>query len=341
MSLKNQTILVTGGAGYIGSHAVVQLLGAGARVVILDNLCNSKQEVVNRIERISGQCPELIVGDVRDRAALRELFSRYGINSVIHFAGLKAVGESEAEPLKYYDNNVTGSVVLFEEMARANIKTLVFSSSATVYGAPGIVQYTEDLPLKPVNVYGRTKLMVEDVLRDLKRSDAAWRIALLRYFNPVGAHESGLIGEDPTGIPNNLMPFIAQVAVGKRPKLSIFGNNYPTPDGTGKRDYIHVDDLAAGHLAALKVLNQSPETLTVNLGTGHPYSVLEIINAFSEASGRPVPYEIAPRRAGDLPEYYADPSLAKAVLGWEAKHDLHRMCADTWCWQSGNPDGYF
>ena len=340
MSLKDQTILVTGGAGYIGSHTVVQLLGAGAKVVILDSLCNSKQEVVNRIERIAGRSPELIVGDVRDRSVLRGLFSSFGISSVIHFAGLKAVGESEAEPLKYYDNNVVGSVVLFEEMARANIKTLVFSSSATVYGDPGIVQYTEDLPLKPVNVYGRTKLMVEDILRDLKHADPTWRIAILRYFNPVGAHESGLIGEDPTGIPNNLMPFIAQVAVGKREKLQIFGNDYPTPDGTGKRDYIHVDDLAVGHLSALNVLNQSPETLTVNLGTGRSYSVLEMINAFSEASGKPVPYEIAPRRAGDLPEYYAEPSLAKAQLGWRAKHDLHRMGADTWRWQSMNPQGY-
>lgn len=340
MPLKNQTILVTGGTGYIGSHTVVRLLEVGARVVVLDNLCNSKREVVNRIEKITGKQLDFIIGDIRDRATLRSLFSAHQVDAVIHFAGLKAVGESEAEPLKYYDNNVTGSVVLFEEMARANIKTLVFSSSATVYGDPGVVQYTENLPLKPVNVYGRTKLMVEDILRDLKRSDAAWRIALLRYFNPVGAHESGLIGEDPTGIPNNLMPFIAHVAVGKRPKLSIFGNDYPTPDGTGKRDYIHVDDLAAGHLAALKVLSQSPETLTVNLGTGHPYSVLEMINAFSEVSGHPVPYEIAPQRQGDLAEYYAEPSLAKTQLGWEAKHDLHRMCADAWRWQSGNPDGY-
>ena len=335
-----QHILVTGGTGYIGSHTVVQLLEAGNKVVILDNLCNSKREVVNRIEQITGKRPDLVIGDIRDRATLRSLFANQSIDAVIHFAGLKAVGESVAEPLKYYDNNVSGSVVLFEEMARAGVKTLVFSSSATVYGDPGVVQYTEDLPLKPVNVYGRTKLMVEDILRDLKNADPAWRIALLRYFNPVGAHESGLIGEDPTGIPNNLMPFIAQVAVGKRDKLQIFGNDYPTPDGTGKRDYIHVDDLAAGHLAALKALKQSPETITVNLGTGRPYSVLEMVNAFAAASGKPVPYEIAPRRAGDLPEYYAEPSLAKERLGWVAQHDIGRMCKDTWRWQAMNPLGF-
>lgn len=338
--MKNQSILVTGGSGYIGSHTVVQLLAAGGNVVILDNLCNSKREVLNRIEVITARRPEFVVGDIRDRATLRSLFSTHKIDAVIHFAGLKAVGESEAEPLKYYDNNVTGSVVLFEEMARANVKRLVFSSSATVYGDPGVVQYTEDLPLKPVNVYGRTKLVVEDILRDLKHADPEWRIALLRYFNPVGAHKSGLMGEDPSGIPNNLMPFVAQVAVGKRAKLAVFGNDYLTPDGTGKRDYIHVDDLAAGHLAALKVLNQSADTLTINLGTGRPYSVLEIVNAFAKASGKTVPYEIAPRRAGDLPEYYADPSLAKRLLGWEARYDIDRMCADTWRWQSMNPMGF-
>lgn len=338
--MKNQTILVTGGTGYIGSHTVVQLLQLGAKVVILDNLCNSKREVINRIEAITGRRPEFMVGDVRDRALLCSLFANHPINAVIHFAGLKAVGESGVEPLKYYDNNVSGSIVLVEEMARANVKTLAFSSSATVYGDPGVVQYTEDLPLKPVNVYGRTKLMVEDILRDLKKSDEAWRIALLRYFNPVGAHESGLIGEDPSGTPNNLMPFVAQVAVGKRAKLAIFGDDYPTSDGTGKRDYIHVDDLAAGHLAALKVLNESPETLTVNLGTGHPTSVLEMVDAFEKASGKSVAYAIAPRRAGDLPEYYAEPSLAQRLLGWEAKYDIDRMCADVWRWQSINPMGF-
>lgn len=338
--ISHQTILVTGGTGYIGSHTVVQLLNAGAKVVILDNLCNSKREVINRLEKITGRRPEFVMGDIRDRAALRGLFNAHSIDAVIHFAGLKAVGESEAEPLKYYDNNVSGSVVLFEEMVRAAVKTLVFSSSATVYGDPGVVQYTEDTPLKPINVYGRTKLMVEDILRDLKKSDPAWRIALLRYFNPVGAHDSGMIGEDPSGIPNNLMPFVAQVAVGKRAKLAVFGDDYATPDGTGKRDYIHVDDLAAGHLAALNVLNESSETVTVNLGTGRPYSVLEMVNAFSAASGKPVPYEIAPRRAGDLPEYYAEPSLAKRLLGWEARLGIDRMCKDTWRWQSNNPLGY-
>lgn len=343
MSFSNQrisAILVTGGTGYIGSHTVVQLLQAGAKVVILDNLCNSKREVVNRIERITGQRPEFVMGDIRDRQILRAVFNAHKIDAVMHFAGLKAVGESVAEPLAYYDNNVSGSIVLFEEMARTGVKCLVFSSSATVYGDPGVVPYTEELPLQPVNVYGRTKLMVEDVLRDIKHADPSWRMALLRYFNPVGAHESGLIGEDPSGIPNKLMPFVAQVAVGKRPKLAVFGNDYPTPDGTGKRDYIHVDDLAAGHLAALNALQQSAETLTVNLGTGRPTSVLEMIRAFAAASGKPVPYEIEPRRAGDLPECYAEPSLAKGLLGWEAKYDIDRMCADTWRWQSLNPLGF-
>lgn len=339
-SIKNQTILVTGGAGYIGSHTVVQLIEAGYNVVILDNLCNSKAEVINRIEKITGRRPHFIHGDIRDRACLRQLFADHNISAVIHFAGLKAVGESEAEPLKYYDNNVSGSITLFEEMARANVKTLVFSSSATVYGDPGVVEYTEDLPLKPVNVYGRTKLMVEDILRDLKKADPAWRVALLRYFNPVGAHESGLIGEDPNGVPNNLMPFIAQVAVGKREQLQIFGNDYPTPDGTGRRDYIHVVDLAHGHLAALNALEKSPDTVTVNLGTGRPYSVLEMVRAFETASGRTIPFNIAPRRAGDLAEYFADPALAKQQLGWQAEHGIEQMCEDTWRWQLQNPQGF-
>ncbi|BBU69655.1 UDP-glucose 4-epimerase GalE [Fluviibacter phosphoraccumulans] len=340
MHREAKTILVTGGAGYIGSHTVVQLIEAGFQVVILDNLCNSKAEVVNRIEKITGVRPTLAVGDIRDRVCLRSVFADYPIEAVIHFAGLKAVGESQSEPLRYYDNNVSGSLVLLEEMARAGVKTLVFSSSATVYGDPGLVQYTEQTPVAPVNVYGRTKLMVEDVLRDLKASDASWRIALLRYFNPVGAHVSGLIGEDPSGVPNNLMPYIAQVAVGKRPQLQVFGGDYPTEDGTGKRDYIHVDDLAAGHLAALNQLSKSPELLTVNLGTGRPYSVLEMIRAFEKASGAPVPYEIVERRAGDLPEYYADPSLAEQLMGWKAELGIDRMCEDTWRWQSMNPGGY-
>jgi UDP-glucose 4-epimerase len=341
MPTKTETILVTGGTGYIGSHTVIQLIAAGYQVVILDNLCNSKREVLNRIETITGTRPAFVQADIRDRAALKTLFASYAINAVIHFAGLKAVGESEAEPLKYYDNNVSGSLALFEEMAGAGVKTLVFSSSATVYGDPGLVQYTEDLPLQPVNVYGRTKLMVEDILRDVKKADPAWRIALLRYFNPVGAHESGLIGEDPNGVPNNLMPFVAQVAIGKRPKLAVFGNDYPTPDGTGRRDYIHVDDLASGHLAAMNVLNISPETLTLNLGTGRSYSVLEMIHAFEAASGNVIPFEVAPRRAGDLAEYFADPTHAKQLLlGWEARHGIDRMCVDSWRWQSKNPEGF-
>ena len=339
MPTKSLTILITGGAGYIGSHTVAQLLEAGYGVVILDNLCNSKVEVIDRIEKITGQRPAFVHGDIRDRACLQQLFADHDIGAVVHFAGLKAVGESEAEPLKYFDNNVSGSVTLFEEMARANVKTLVFSSSATVYGEPGVVRYTEELPLKPVNVYGRTKLMVEDILRDIKKADAAWRIALLRYFNPVGAHCSGLIGEDPNGIPNNLMPFIAEVAIGKRDELKIFGNDYPTPDGTGRRDYIHVADLAQGHLAALRALEKSPDTITVNLGTGRPYSVLEMVKAFEQASGRSVPFEMAPRRAGDLAEYYADPALAKRLLDWQARQSIEAMCEDSWRWQLNNLRG--
>ena len=334
MPIKLPTILVTGGVGYIGSHTVVQLIESGYGVVILDNLCNSKAEVIDRVEVITGKRPVFVHGDIRDRACLQKLFSCFSIDAVIHFAGLKAVGESEVEPLRYYDNNVSGSVTLFEEMAQAKVKTLVFSSSATVYGDPGVVQYTEDLPLKPVNVYGRTKLMVEDVLRDLKRADPAWRIALLRYFNPVGAHVSGLIGEDPNGVPNNLMPFIAQVAVGIREQLQIFGDDYPTPDGTGRRDYIHVDDLAQGHIAALAALERSSDTLTINLGTGRSCSVLEMVRAFEQASGRTVRFNVGARRPGDLAEYFADPSLAKDLLGWEARHDIERMCEDTWRWQT-------
>ena len=339
MSPTVQTILVTGGTGYIGSHTVVQLLEAGNKVVILDNLCNSKLEVVNRIEQITGKRPDLVIGDIRDRATLRSLFANQKIDAVIHFAGLKAVGESVAEPLKYYDNNVSGSVVLFEEMARANVKTLVFSSSATVYGDPHAVPIREDFPLGATNPYGQSKLMVEAILADLYKADPSWAILRLRYFNPVGAHESGLIGEDPGGIPNNLMPFVAQVAVGKRPKLQVFGNDYPTPDGTGVRDYIHVDDLAAGHLAALKALQQ-PGLVTVNLGTGRGYSVLEMIKAFEAASNKPVTFEIVARRPGDIAACYADPSLAKQLLGWEARHDIARMCVDTWRWQSMNPLGF-
>lgn len=334
-------VLVTGGAGYIGSHTVVQLLEAGFPVVIFDNLSNSCRFVLDRIVKLTGKNLEFIEGDIRDRSALRNTFENYSISAVIHFAGLKAVGESEAQPLRYYENNVSGSVVLFEEMARAGVKTVVFSSSATVYGDPGYAQYREDTPLAPVNVYGRTKLMVEDILRDIKKAEPSWRIALLRYFNPVGAHVSGVIGEDPSGIPNNLMPFIAQVAVGKREKLSVFGGDYSTPDGTGRRDYIHVEDLAAGHLAALnKLIDGYKSLIAVNLGAGRPYSVLEMVRAFERASGKQVPFEIVDRRSGDLAEYYADPMLAKSILGWEVQLGIDRMCEDTWRWQYNNPNGY-
>lgn len=334
-------VLVTGGAGYIGSHTVVQLLEAGFPVMIFDNLSNSRRSVLDRIVKLTGKHPEFIEGDIRDRGALRNTFEKNSISAVIHFAGLKAVGESEAQPLRYYENNVSGSVVLFEEMARAGVQTVVFSSSATVYGDPGYAQYREDTPLAPVNVYGRTKLMVEDILRDIKKAEPSWRIALLRYFNPVGAHVSGVIGEDPSGIPNNLMPFIAQVAVGKREKLSVFGGDYSTPDGTGRRDYIHVEDLAAGHLAALnKLIDGHDSMITVNLGAGRPYSVLEMVRAFERASGKPVPFEIVDRRTGDLAEYYADPNLAKSILGWEVQLGIDRMCEDTWRWQYNNPNGY-
>lgn len=337
---RPSTILVTGGAGYIGSHTAVQLIESGNDVVILDNLFNSKREVVRRIETITGVRPECVIGDVRDRTLLRSVFKYHALDAVIHFAGLKAVGESVAMPLRYYDNNVSGSIVLCEEMARAEVKTLVFSSSATVYGDPETVPISESSHLAPTNPYGQSKNIVEQILRDLSQSDPTWRIALLRYFNPVGAHASGLIGEDPSGIPNNLVPFIAQVAVGKRPYLSVFGNDYPTLDGTGVRDYIHVDDLAAGHLAALQWLKNQAGLLTVNLGTGRGYSVLEMIRAFQKASGRPVPYQVVDRRPGDIGICYADSTLAKSLLDWTAVLDIDRMCADTWRWQSMNPLGY-
>jgi UDP-glucose 4-epimerase len=334
------SILVTGGAGYIGSHTVVQLLGTSQDVLVLDNLCNSKAAVMERITRITGKSPVFIEGDVRDATLLQKLFSGNAIDSVIHFAGLKSVAEGGVKPLLYYDNNVAGSVTLFEQMAKANVYSLVFSSSATVYGEPVFLPYTEAHQLSPMNVYGHTKLMVEQVLRDLANSNPAWRIALLRYFNPVGAHHSGLIGEDPSGVPNNLMPFVAQVAVGKRAKLSVFGDDYETVDGTGVRDYIHVDDLASGHLAALDYLQKHTGILTVNLGTGKGTSVFQLLHAFEKASGKTIPYEVVPRRSGDLPEYYAQADYAKEVLGWKAKYDVDRMCADTWRWQSLNPNGF-
>lgn len=327
-------ILVTGGAGYIGSHTVVELLAAGHEVVIVDNFCNSKASVLDRVAHIAGSRPRLVQADLRDRAALDALLGEGGFAAVIHFAGLKAVGESVAQPLAYYGNNVGGSLALFAAMADAGVKTLVFSSSATVYGDPHAVPIREEFPLSATNPYGRSKLIIEDMLRDLALADAGWRIGLLRYFNPVGAHASGMIGEDPNGIPNNLMPYVAQVAAGKLQQLAVFGDDYPTPDGTGVRDYIHVVDLARGHLAALQALQRrAGGVLTVNLGTGRGYSVLEMVQAFAQASGRPVPYRIAPRRAGDIAQCYADPALAAAELGWRAELGIEAMCADTWRWQ--------
>jgi UDP-glucose 4-epimerase len=334
-------ILVTGGAGYIGSHTCIELLRAGHNITVFDNFCNSHPESLERVQRITGKRFRFIRDDIRDRGALVTALRESGAQSVIHFAGLKAVGESVQQPLSYYDNNVVGSMRLLEAMGICGVKTLVFSSSATVYGDPQRLPLTEDHPLSATNPYGQTKLTVEQMLRDLQRSDTSWRIGILRYFNPVGAHESGLIGEDPQGTPNNLMPFVAQVAVGLRPHLNVFGNDYPTPDGTGVRDYIHVADLALGHLKALEALRRSPaECLTVNLGTGTGYSVREIVRAFEEASGKRVAYTVAPRRPGDVAACYADPSKAATLLGWRAERNLADMCADAWRWQSLNPHGY-
>jgi UDP-glucose 4-epimerase len=326
-------ILVTGGAGYIGSHTVVELLDAGQDVLIVDNLSNSKRSVLDRVEGIAGRRPRFVEADIRDRAAMRAIFEQHRVDAVIHFAGLKAVGESVSQPLRYFDNNVTGSLVLFECMAEAGVKTLVFSSSATVYGDPASVPIREDFPLSATNPYGRSKLMIEDMLRDLVRADPTWRVALLRYFNPVGAHISGRIGEDPNGIPNNLLPFVSKVAAGELPVLSVFGADYPTPDGTGVRDYIHVVDLAKGHLAALSALGRGRGLITVNLGTGRGTSVLEMVRAFEAASGRPVPYHIAHRRPGDVAACWADPSMAAELLGWKAELGVARMCEDAWRWQ--------
>lgn len=339
--MANPRVLVTGGAGYIGSHTCVELLQAGYDVTVFDNFSNSHPEALARVGRIAGREVALVRGDVRDRAALKAVLESSGAQSVIHFAGLKAVGESVEDPLRYYDNNVVGSLVLLETMRDCGISTLVFSSSATVYGEPQFLPYTEDHPLAPMNPYGRTKLMVEDILRDLHASTPAWSIAILRYFNPVGAHESGLIGEDPQGVPNNLMPFVAQVAVGKRELLNVWGGDYETPDGTGVRDYLHVVDLAIGHVKALARLSATPGVcLTVNLGTGQGASVLEVVRAFEAASGQAIPYRIAPRRSGDLPAYYADPASAERLIAWRAERSLAAMCADTWKWQQGNPAGY-
>ncbi|MBT9516918.1 MAG: UDP-glucose 4-epimerase GalE [Methyloversatilis discipulorum] len=334
-------VLVTGGAGYIGSHTCIELMAAGHQVVVVDNLCNSKRESLTRVERIAGQALRAFVqADVRDRAAMRAVFAAHDIDAVIHFAGLKAVGESVAKPLEYYDNNVSGTVALCEVMAEAGVKTLAFSSSATVYGDPASVPIREDFPTGPTNPYGRSKWMVEYLLQDLVVADPSWRIALLRYFNPVGAHESGLIGEDPNGLPNNLMPFVSQVAVGKLAELRVFGGDWPTPDGTGVRDYIHVLDLAQGHVRAIDYLAEHTGLLTVNLGTGRGYSVLEVVRAFEQASGRAVPYRIVDRRPGDIAQCYADPAHANRLLGWVAQRDLAQMCADAWNWQRSNPQGY-
>jgi UDP-glucose 4-epimerase len=331
-------ILVTGGAGYIGSHTVVELMSAGHEVMVIDNFSNSKSGVLDRIERIVGSRPEFVQLDVRDRAGMNDLFASHKFDAVIHFAGLKAVGESVSQPIRYYDNNIHGSLVLFEAMAEAGVKTLVFSSSATVYGDPHAVPIQEHFPLSATNPYGRSKLIIEEILGDIARSDATWRIALLRYFNPVGAHQSGLIGEDPSGIPNNLMPYISKVAAGTLKELSVFGNDYPTPDGTGVRDYIHVVDLARGHTAALRILAETGGVITVNLGTGQGYSVLDVVRAFEAASGRKVAYRIAPRRPGDIASCYADPSLAKQILGWQAEYDIEKMCQDAWRWQTMSHD---
>ena len=333
-------IFVTGGAGYIGTHTCVELLTAGHEVTVFDNFSNSQPEALARVAQITGKKVNLVQGDIRDRSALAEALKQSGATAVIHFAGLKAVGESVAQPLSYYDNNVAGTLRLLEAMAECDVKTLVFSSSATVYGDPQRLPLTEDHPLSATNPYGQTKLVIEDMLRALYASDASWRIGVLRYFNPVGAHHSGLIGEDPQGTPNNLLPFVAQVAVGRRPFLNVWGNDYPTPDGTGVRDYIHVVDLALGHLKTLTQLRQQPQCLAVNLGTGVGYSVLDMVRAFEQASGKPVPYQVSERRAGDIAACYADPATALAVLGWSAQRDLETMCADAWRWQSGNPNGY-
>lgn len=327
-------ILVTGGAGYIGSHMCVALAQADLPHVILDNFSNSRRSVLDGMARITGRQPECVEGDVRDGALVREVLARHSVTGVIHFAALKAVGESVREPLAYYDNNVAGTVTLLQAMQDADVHTMVFSSSATVYGEPAALPIREDFPLSATNPYGWTKLMMEQVLADLDASaPGQWRIARLRYFNPVGAHESGLIGEDPQGEPNNLMPYVAQVATGERARLRVYGNDYPTPDGTGLRDYIHVCDLVEGHLAALRYLDTHPGLLTVNLGTGRPTSVLEMVSGFEQASGTTIPYEITGRRAGDVAACWADPALAQHLLGWRAKRDLQTMCEDTWRWQ--------
>lgn len=335
-----ESVLVTGGMGYIGSHTCVALMEAGYHVIILDSLSNSNFGVLNRLTRIAGTSPSFIKGDIRDQALLKKIFTSNRITAVVHFAGLKSVGESIERPLTYYDNNVRGTIELLSAMDAAGIRNLVFSSSATVYGNPANVPIREDFPRSATNPYGQSKLFIEDILSDLHNSCADWNIACLRYFNPVGAHPSGLIGEAPKGIPNNLMPYISQVAVGRRAKLYIYGNDYPTTDGTGVRDYIHVMDLAEGHVAALKFCESVGGMLTVNLGTGNGSSVLQLVNTFEKASSQSIPYEIVARRPGDVPECWADPQLAYSRLGWRATRSLFEMCEDAWRWQKNNPEGY-
>lgn len=333
-------ILVTGGAGYIGSHTCVELLSKGHDIVILDNFSNSKPEVLNRIKEITGKEFRFYKADILDKEGLNKIFQENDINAVIHFAGLKAVGESVKIPIKYYYNNITGTLVLCEVMEKHNVKRMVFSSSATVYGKPESVPIKEDFPLNPANPYGRTKLMIEEILKDIYASDNDWSIALLRYFNPIGAHESGKIGEDPNGVPNNLMPYITQVAIGKREKLNIFGNDYDTHDGTGVRDYIHVVDLAKGHLKALEKIMVSEGIDSYNLGTGTGYSVLDVVCAFEKVTGIKIPYQVTDRRPGDIDKCYADPAKAYNELGWKAEKNLEDMCMDSWNWQMKNPNGY-
>jgi UDP-glucose 4-epimerase len=333
-------ILVTGGAGYIGSHTCVELLHAGNEVVILDNFSNSSRASLERVQQICKRPLTVVEGDIRDQALVEKVLNEFGCTAVIHFAGLKSVLDSVTSPLDYYDNNVIGTHRLLRAMQSSDVKRIIFSSSATVYGDPKFLPYTEDHPLNPVNPYGRTKFFVEEMLRDLFAGDPAWSIGILRYFNPIGAHESGLIGEDPQGVPNNLLPFVAQVAVGRRDRLNVFGGDYDTPDGTGVRDYIHVVDLAQGHVAALASLDQ-PACFTVNLGTGRGYSVLEVVKAFEQASGKSIPYDIRPRRSGDIASCYAGTDRAAKVLGgWRAARNLEMMCKDHWRWQSQNPNGY-
>ena len=338
---QHQNILLTGGAGYIGSHTYIAMQAAGFNPVILDDFSNSHDGVLVRLAHITGRPVVCERGNVADTTLVEAVLTKHAIAAVVHFAGFKAVGESVAQPLKYYNNNVGGTLSLLQAMQATDCRTLVFSSSATVYGDPLSVPVTEDFPRQHTNPYAHTKLLTEDILASLRVSSSRWHTGVLRYFNPVGAHPSGLIGEDPSGIPNNLMPFVTQVAVGQRPFLSVFGNDYATPDGTGVRDYIHVQDLAQGHVAAVQsLLQEGSESFTLNLGTGQGHSVLEVVRAFEQASGRAVPFQFAPRRAGDVAQYYADPALAKQVLGWSARHTLNDMCTDAWRWQQGNPAGY-